>query len=103
MAMRAAANQNGLVQRFGRVQTLEVDAAVCQIRFSVLLKGETEAITGQASYHIFESSGERSIEIQAISVSREWLQQAIGLLQEQKGTFRFPLHGILGKIIAMIL
>ena len=101
--MRAAANQNGLVQRFGRIQTLEIDPSDRSIQLSILLKGETEAISAHAQYLVIEQNDLKSIEFHSITLSREWLQQIVGLLQEQKGTFRFPLQGILGKIIAMIL
>jgi len=103
MAMRAAANQHGMVQRFGRIQTLEVDTSARSLQFSVLLKGESEAISGSASYLLVEHDGLKFIEVHCISLSREWLQQILILLQEQKGPFRFPLQGFIGKLLAMIL
>ena len=103
MAIRAAANQSDLVQRFGRVQSLEFDPSIHEIRASVLLKGESEPIQASARYVVEISGAESALVISDVKVSRPWLQEIVSLALQKGVPFRLPLSGTQGKLLSMIL
>lgn len=103
MAIRAAANQHELVQRFGRVQTLEIDPSQKQIFVSLLLKGEVEPIQATLRYELAQTGNGPQLRIIQAEVSREWLQQVIQLFFEKQSPIQIPLEGSVGKILSMIL
>jgi len=102
-AIRAAANQHEMVQRFGRVQTLELEPQERRINASLLLKGEAEPIQVALRYSIHSEASGDFLDLHDWEFSREWLQQIFGILSEQKRIPRIPLQGTLGTIIRMIL
>jgi len=103
MAIRAAANQSDLVQRFGRVQSLEIDPATKTIFVSALLKGESEPLQAKLRYEVTERVGEKYFAILSAEISREWLQQVAALALEKSGPFCIPLQGTMGSILSMLL
>lgn len=103
MAIRAAANQHELVQRFGRVQSLEVDPSTKQIFLSLLLKGEVEPLQATLLYELADTASGQEIRIKKIEISREWLQQSAEFFIEKHGPLSIPLAGSAGKILSMIL
>jgi hypothetical protein len=103
MAIRAAANQSELVQRFGRVQSLEIDPSTHRIFLSILLKGESEPIQATLQYSLEARAENQDVVISSVECSKPWIHQLAALIIEKNGSFRLPLEGSLGKMIVMIL
>ena len=103
MAIRAAANQNDLVKRFGRVQSLEIDPDSKSIFISALLKGEAEPIQATLHYELGEYAEGKRLRILSIDASREWLKQVATLALEKSGPLQIPLQGTMGNIVSLLL
>lgn len=103
IAIRAAANQHELVQRFGRVQSIEVDPSTKQIFLSLLLTGEIEPLQATLRYEQADTAEGKEVRIVQAEISRAWLNELAQFILEKQGPARIPLQGSSGKIISMIL
>jgi len=88
--------------RYGKVQSLDLDAKQQRVDMSVLLNGESEAIeVAVGNYEIDESNPEKPfVVLRNLNVSRQWMQElATDKLEGQRIDIPSNMTGVIKMIL----
>jgi hypothetical protein len=65
------------IARYGEMSNFRIDSLTKELRLELRLKGEAEPLKLRALYHLEQCGGKRSIVIDRVSTSREWVNLLI--------------------------